>query len=31
LHVTAEHVALDPAFFMPLRGYPLHLLFRLEA
>jgi SAM-dependent methyltransferase len=30
LHVTAEHVALDPTFFSPLLGYPLHMLFRLE-
>jgi cyclopropane fatty-acyl-phospholipid synthase-like methyltransferase len=31
LRVTAEHVALDPGFFSPLLGYPLHMLFRLEA
>lgn len=30
LHVTDEHVAIDPAFFGPLRGYPLHVLFRVE-
>ncbi len=30
LHVTEEHVAIDPAFFGPLRGYPLHVLFRVE-
>jgi SAM-dependent methyltransferase len=30
LHVTDEHLALDPAFFEPLRGYPLHVLFRVE-
>ena len=30
LGVTPQHVALDPAFFSPLLGYPLHLLFRLE-
>jgi SAM-dependent methyltransferase len=31
LRVTADHVALDPAFFGPLEGHPLHVLFRLEA
>lgn len=31
LSVTAEHVALDAGFFGPLVGYPLHVLFRLEA
>jgi len=30
LHVTEEHLALDPAFFGPLRGQPLHVLFRIE-
>jgi SAM-dependent methyltransferase len=30
LHVTPEHVALDPEFFGPLEGHPLHLLFALE-
>jgi SAM-dependent methyltransferase len=30
LHVTDEHVEADPAFFEPLRGYPLHVLFRVE-
>lgn len=30
LHVTDEHLALDPDFFEPLRGYPLHVLFRIE-
>lgn len=30
LRVTDEHVAFDPAFFGPLRGYPLHVLFRVE-
>lgn len=30
LGVTDEHVAIDPAFFEPLRGYPLHVLFRVE-
>jgi len=29
LGVTAEHLALDPAFFGPLKGMPLHLLFEL--
>lgn len=27
LYVTEEHLALDPAFFGPLRGTPLHVLF----
>ena len=31
LKVTDEHVAFDRAFFEPLHGYPLHVLFRLEA
>ena len=30
LHVTDDHVRDDPAFFGPLRGYPLHVLFRAE-
>jgi cyclopropane fatty-acyl-phospholipid synthase-like methyltransferase len=30
LRVTAEHLALDPAFFGPLRGQPLHVLFRID-
>ncbi len=30
LCVTAEHLALDPAFFGPLREQPLHLLFEVE-
>ena len=30
LHVTDDHVALDPAFFTPLRDQPLHLAFRTE-
>ena len=30
LGVTAEHLALDPAFFGPLKGVPLHLLFELK-
>ncbi|HLU39118.1 MAG TPA: class I SAM-dependent methyltransferase [Planctomycetota bacterium] len=28
LHVTPAHLALDPAFFAPLRDTPLHLAFR---
>ena len=31
LKVTDDHVALDPAFFGPLHGHPLHVLFRLTA
>ena len=31
LRVTEEHEALDPAFFTPLRGVPLHVLFRITA
>jgi SAM-dependent methyltransferase len=31
LRVTPEHIALDPGFFGSLVGYPLHMLFRLEA
>ncbi|MCH2173992.1 class I SAM-dependent methyltransferase [Myxococcota bacterium] len=31
LHVTPEHLALDPDFFGPLEGAPLHMLFALEA
>lgn len=31
LAVTDEHVALDPAFFAPLKGYPLHILFSVRA
>jgi SAM-dependent methyltransferase len=31
LAVTEEHLGLDPEFFGPLEGYPLHLLFRLDA
>ena len=31
LRVTPEHVALDAPFFGPLEGYPLHVLFRVEA
>ena len=30
LGVTEEHLALDPAFFGPLWGVPLHLLFLLR-
>lgn len=30
LGVTEEHLACDPGFFGPLKGYPLHLLFRLD-
>ena len=30
LGVTEAHLALDPAFFGPLRGVPLHLLFLLR-
>jgi SAM-dependent methyltransferase len=30
LGVSAEHLALDPSFFGPLEGLPLHLLVRLE-
>lgn len=30
LHVTDEHLALDPGFFGPLSGQPLHVLFRVE-
>lgn len=30
LGVQPEHLALDPAFFSPLAGCPLHLLFRLQ-
>ena len=28
LHVTDEHIALDPGFFKPLQDQPLHLAFR---
>ena len=31
LHVTADHLEMEPEFFGPLRGLPLHLLFSLEA
>lgn len=30
LGVTDEHLAVDPAFFGPLKGCPLHLLFHLK-
>lgn len=30
LGVTQEHLALDPDFFGPLQGYPLHVLFQVE-
>ncbi len=30
LHVTDEHIALDPVFFEPLRDQPLHLAFRTQ-
>lgn len=30
LRVLPEHVSLDPDFFGPLEGYPLHILFRIE-
>lgn len=30
LGVTDAHLALDPEFFTPLRGVPLHILFRLQ-
>jgi hypothetical protein len=30
LGVTEAHLALDPVFFGPLRGLPLHLLFLLR-
>lgn len=31
LRVTEEHVAFDPAFFAPIHGFPLHVLFRITA
>ncbi|WHI49717.1 class I SAM-dependent methyltransferase [Microbulbifer sp. MLAF003] len=31
LAVTEEHLTLDPEFFGPLKGYPLHLLFKVQA
>lgn len=30
LRVTDDHVEIDPPFFGPLKGYPLHVLFRVE-
>jgi SAM-dependent methyltransferase len=30
LGVTEEHLQVDPGFFAPLKGCPLHLLFRLQ-
>jgi SAM-dependent methyltransferase len=30
LHASAEDHVVDPQFFAPLEGYPLHVLFRLE-
>ena len=30
LHVTEEHIALDPAFFGPLRDVPLHVAMRIH-
>lgn len=30
LGVLPEHLALDPAFFSPLQGQPLHMLFKVE-
>ncbi|MCA8953729.1 MAG: class I SAM-dependent methyltransferase [Planctomycetes bacterium] len=30
LHVTDEHLALDPTWFQPLRDKPLHLAFQLQ-
>lgn len=31
LHITAEHVALDPDFFLPLVDLPLHVAFSLQS
>jgi hypothetical protein len=31
LGVSDDHINLDPAFFGPLRGTPLHLLFQVQA
>ncbi|WP_444921627.1 class I SAM-dependent methyltransferase [Microbulbifer sp. CnH-101-G] len=31
LAVTDEHLAFDPEFFSPLKGYPLHVLFKVKA
>lgn len=30
LHINEEHIALDSAFFEPLKDLPLHVLFRLD-
>ncbi|MCO1334010.1 class I SAM-dependent methyltransferase [Microbulbifer sp. OS29] len=30
LSVTKEHLKLDPDFFAPLEGYPLHVLFKVQ-
>jgi ubiquinone/menaquinone biosynthesis C-methylase UbiE len=30
LHVTPEHLELDPAFFTPLAGFPLHVAFQIS-
>jgi SAM-dependent methyltransferase len=29
LHINEEHIALDPAFFIPLKDLPLHLAFKV--
>ena len=31
LYVTEKHISLDPSFFAPLRGTPLHILIQAEA
>jgi hypothetical protein len=31
LHITADHVALDPDFFGPLADLPLHVAFSLKS
>lgn len=31
LHITAEHVALDPDFFLPLVDLPLHVAFSIQS
>jgi hypothetical protein len=30
LGVTDAHLEIDPDFFCPLKGYPLHVLFKVE-
>lgn len=30
LHITDEHIAMDPAFFGPLKDLPLHIAFSIE-